>query len=172
MVVADPLEGYNPTHDLCSVIANTAVRCVARKSAATIRSYDYTLTGTADLRGSSASTVMRLPPDIHQRKLAAASGYHSLFAEVAAAVQREGNRAYEEEVLREITTPRDVHAPVEIPPFYETYGERQRAAGRYATVIRYAEHFLPMAQAIAESVASGRDVMRYRGRRYPAREQA
>jgi hypothetical protein len=153
-VVADPLEGYNPTHDLCRVIVNTAVNYVSRMSGKTIRNYEYALTGTADMRGSTASIVMRLPPEVRERKIAAAIGYCELFAEVAAAVEREGRRAYDEEVLLEVATNRCAEAPERIPPFYETYGEQQCAAGRYANVIRYAEHFLPMARAVAESIES------------------
>ena len=34
------------------------------------------------------------------------------------------------------------------PPYYETYGAQQVAAGRYAHVLRYASHFRPCAEAI------------------------
>jgi hypothetical protein len=153
-VVADPLEGYNPTHDLCRVIVNTAINHVSRTSGRTIRNYEYALTGTVDMRGSTESIVMRLPAQVRELKIAAASGYCELFAEVAAAVERDGRRAYDEEVLRQIAANRSGEALYRIPPFYETYGEQQCAAGRYANVIRYAEHFLPMARAVAESIES------------------
>ena len=38
------------------------------------------------------------------------------------------------------------------PPFYEVYGEKLVAAGRYRKVIRYEEHMRPLAQAIRERV--------------------
>lgn len=38
------------------------------------------------------------------------------------------------------------------PPFYELYGEKLVAAGRYETVIRFQEHMLPLAQAIRAKV--------------------
>lgn len=38
------------------------------------------------------------------------------------------------------------------PPFYEVYGEKLVAAGRYQKVIRYEEHMRPLAQAILEKV--------------------
>ena len=37
-------------------------------------------------------------------------------------------------------------------PFYELYGEKLVAAGRYEKVIRYREHMLPLAEAIRASV--------------------
>lgn len=42
------------------------------------------------------------------------------------------------------------------PPFYELYGEKLVAAGRYEKVIRYEEHMLPLAQAIREKVEQER----------------
>ena len=39
-------------------------------------------------------------------------------------------------------------APTSEPLFYELYGEKLVAAGRYEKVIRYREHMLPLAQAI------------------------
>ena len=38
------------------------------------------------------------------------------------------------------------------PPFYEQYGERQVAAGYYQQVLRYGDHFLPLAAALAAHV--------------------
>ena len=38
------------------------------------------------------------------------------------------------------------------PPFYEVYGEKLVAAGRYQKAIRYEEHMRPLAQAILEKV--------------------
>jgi hypothetical protein len=153
-VVADPLEGYNPTHDLCRVIVNTAISCVSRTSGWAIRNYEYALTGMSDMRGSAASIVRRLPAKVRERKIAAAIGYTELLAEVAAAVEREGRRAYDEEVLRKIAADSCDEAPHRTRPFYETYGEQQCAAGRYANVIRYAEHFLPIAWAVTQSIES------------------
>jgi hypothetical protein len=155
-VVADPLEGYNPAHDICRVVVNTAIRGVSRESGVIIRNYEYSLTGTVDIRGSSSAIALRVPAEVRARKIAAASGYPGLSAEVEAAVQREGGRVYDEEVLREVTARWPDDIPGRIPPFYETYGEQQCVAGRYATVIRYAEHFMPMARAIAAISARGK----------------
>ena len=38
------------------------------------------------------------------------------------------------------------------PPFYELYGERLVAAGRYQKVIRYREHVLPLAEAMRKKL--------------------
>jgi len=171
-VVADPLEGYNPAHDLCRVIVNTAVRCVSRQCGTSIGNYEYALTGTANIRGSRSALVLGVPEGIRERKIAAANSYPGLFTEVATAVEREGSRAYDEEVLRKISAKRPGDIPEELPPFYETYGERQCAAGRYAAVIRYAEHFMPMAQAVAESIDPGPELTRCVATGYAAQGKA
>jgi hypothetical protein len=152
MVVADPLEGYNPSHDLCRVLVDIAVRRVNRMHGRQLRSFDYALTGVTGVGAAESSITMRLRDDVRRRKYAVATAYSELFAEVEAAVHREGERAYDEEILREITSERPCFSPPELPPFYETYGERQCAAGRYSAVIRHAKHFLPMARAIARSI--------------------
>jgi hypothetical protein len=33
-------------------------------------------------------------------------------------------------------------------PFYETWGERRQAEGKYSSVIRYKEHILPIMAAV------------------------
>ena len=41
--------------------------------------------------------------------------------------------------------------PPEDPPFYERYGASQVAGGQYADVLRYREHFAPLAAAVWRS---------------------
>jgi len=40
------------------------------------------------------------------------------------------------------------------PPFYERHGEKRVATGRYAEVIRYEQHVLPLKRLLLEHVAS------------------
>ena len=167
-VIADPLEGYNPTHDLCRIIVNCAVNHVNREGGNAVRNYEYALSGASDMRGFPGSIVIRIPAQIRERKIAAATGYRELRGEVEAAVQREGMRAYDEEVLHEITATRLGNTPLAIPLFYETYGAQQCRAGRYTTVIRYAEHFVPIARAIAESIDSTAELAAVGGARLTA----
>jgi hypothetical protein len=149
-VVADPFEGYNPTHDLCRVLVNAAVQFTSGTHGGRLLNYDYALTEMSDFRACESLTAMRLSPQMRLRKRAAAAEYVELTGEVKSAVQREGALAYDQEVLREITADRLAIRSLERPPFYETYGEKQCAAGRYATVIRYSQHFVPIAKGIVE----------------------
>ena len=50
------------------------------------------------------------------------------------------------------TLPARTFEPLVKPrPYYETYGERQVAAGRYQQVLRLEEHVLPLARALADA---------------------
>jgi hypothetical protein len=152
-VVTDPFEGYNPTHDLCSVLSRVAVRCAMAASGRTIRIFDYALTGHTDLRGSESLIEIRLSAEMSKRKHEVAAEYVELMTEVESAVRKEGEGAYVEEIVRELAPGKIPANASSQPPFYERYGEQQRAAGRYATVIRYADHFLPIAEALSALAA-------------------
>jgi hypothetical protein len=52
------------------------------------------------------------------------------------------------ECLRPVDNYSGTHWTTEDRPFYELYGEKLVAAGRYEKAIRYEEHMLPLAQAI------------------------
>ena len=53
---------------------------------------------------------------------------------------------FRRECLRPVR--KDREAPVWVKPFYEIYGEKMVAAGRYQQVIRYHEHIRPVADAL------------------------
>jgi hypothetical protein len=56
--------------------------------------------------------------------------------------------AFRVECLRPALSRAGTHWTTDERPFYELYGEKLVAAGRYKKVIRYEEHMLPLAQAI------------------------
>jgi len=56
--------------------------------------------------------------------------------------------AFRVECLRPVDNHAGTHWVTGEPPFYELYGEKLVAAGRYEKVIRYEEHMLSLAQAI------------------------
>jgi hypothetical protein len=41
-------------------------------------------------------------------------------------------------------------------PYYEEYGEKRVAEGKYGEVIRYREHVLPLAEALRQTVGGRR----------------
>ena len=79
------------------------------------------------------------------RKLRRASEYAELREEVERALQANGAEAFRTECLRPAGP---ATSTLTVPPFYEEFGERQVASGRYAEVIRYQTHVLPLRQAL------------------------
>jgi hypothetical protein len=151
-VAADAIEGFNPSHDVCRLLTDAAVALARRRTGRAIASYDFLLEGRpdADLGNSSGFLRLELEAGALERKLAAARSYPEMAHEVERALERHGAAAFRVECLRAADPEVDVETLVEEPPYYEAYGERQVAAGRYSRVLRFREHFLPLARALRE----------------------
>jgi hypothetical protein len=150
VVAGDSIEGYNPTHDLCRVIIDCAVRLAACKTGRPVRNFTFPLTNQRLFEVNPAiEDVLRFPLDQHtfDRKLAAARRYSELNGDVEGALQDTGIESFQTEWLvpaKAIT----LTAPFKEPPFYEQYGEKQVSLGYYDRVLRYREHFLPLAESL------------------------
>ena len=70
--------------------------------------------------------------------------------EVERALALYGTEAFRVERLRRLGEP-PCTVPPEDPPFYERYGASQVAGGQYAELLRYREHFAPLAAAVWRS---------------------
>jgi hypothetical protein len=149
MVAADALEGYNPTHDLCRVLTDAAVTLAARPGGPAPTLYEFPLTGASGA-GPQVPGALRLTLDdaALARKLAAARAYPEMAEEVERALAGHGEEGFREECLRPVDPALTIEERAGSPPFYETYGERQVAAGHYSRVLRLHEHFLPAARAL------------------------
>ena len=173
-VAGDAEEGYNPSHDICRLLVNAAVRLVSRTTTARIANYDFTLVGPSchcpeHLRAGSLR--FDLDEAAFARKLSAAHNYPELRAEVEAALSGAGSAGSREhpdlarqtgqdfkgacandfrvEWLRPVVDEGEPSSRADRErPFYETYGERQVQAGHYKRVLRYREHVLPLAAAL------------------------
>lgn len=135
-VVTDAFEMYNPTHDLCSVVAGLAAERASAATRHSITVYEYAVT-QAPFRDEE--TVL-LDDAALERKLAAARRYDGLRSEVETLVERIGVDGLRRETFKPVTA--SARPKPASKPFYETYGEKQVAAGHYDTVIRYDPHFL------------------------------
>ena len=152
-VAGDAMEGYNPSHDICRVIANAAVKLASRASGHEIGNFDFLLAGRPDsCPGGSRDSAVCLHLDSQElnHKLAAARRYTELFTDVNEALGRWGEESFQTECLRPAGDGDE--QGLEVPPFYEGYGEKQVENGYYASVLRYREHFLPVAEAIRRHV--------------------
>ena len=149
LVVTDAAEGYNPTHDLCRVIADLAVEHASQTAKRTIPLYDYAVTERFETRGVVDDIVVKLDDEAFARKLAASYAYAELRSDVEEMIREHGPEQLKLEVLRPAGARK-----TDIKPFYETRGEQQVAAGRYPSVLRYREHFAPFVDALVSAVRS------------------
>ena len=150
LVAGDALEGYNPSHDVCRMLLDTAVSHAEARTGRAIANNAILLASAPD-SASAGGVVLVLDDAELERKRAAALAYEEMRSEVEPALARHGLEAYRREVLVPIR-PFD-WTPAEQPPFYERYGEGRVAAGRYRCVIRYREHLAPLGDALATAHA-------------------
>ena len=151
-LVGDGVEGYNPSHDLCQYLMRAAARLAAARTGRPTACYQYPVVGhPGDGREEppgDGTVQLTLDPPTVQRKLAAAASYPELKDEVEQALAKYGHAAFAVECLRRSDLRREEERLSREPPFYETHGERQVAAGYYASVIRYKQHFQPLVRAL------------------------
>lgn len=149
-VVADPLEGYNPVHDLCRMLADAALAHATRLSGRTILNFDYALMDGSPPELDAGSIKLTLDDALLDRKLKAAFAYHELADEISRSVGELGERGHANEWLRALPSAVLHSVPPQDPPAYESYGEQRCRDGHYFTVIRYRQHLLPVAAALSE----------------------
>ena len=166
MVVSDAIEGYNPIHDLCEVLVQTAVAIASNRKHRSIRHYTIPLMGdpreSAGHGDQAANLVIDLTPLQFIQKLESMRDYarsagQILQQEVKDAFHTYGEQAFAREYL--FAAPASGHEPQEPEsrftqgkPFYETYGEERVATGRYQSVIRFHEHILPLVNRLRVKV--------------------
>ena len=150
-VVGDGAEGYNPAHDVCRMVTNTAVRLAGGARGVSIAAYEFPLVGPPNhcpdhLRDEAIWVA--LDDAALARKLDAARAYAELAGEVESALDRFGVAPFRTECL----VPVDLSTPYSLDPaetpFYERYGEERVAAGVYDRVLRLQQHMLPLAEAL------------------------
>jgi hypothetical protein len=154
LVVADAVEGYNPAHDLASVVAAAAVGRVARRGGRAPARFEYPVVGSPPDPAARPDAVrVDLAPETLRRKIEAALSYGELRAEVADALSGTEASLAGVEWLVPVDVASEPGAPPEDPPFYERHGERRVREGRYADVLRYRRHLRPFARALVERAA-------------------
>jgi hypothetical protein len=151
-VAGDATEGYNPTHDVCRLLIDRAVRVAFGARALT--NFEFPLMnarGPLDAHAQAVHVDLS-PPELALkvdacRSYAAAAG-GTLLAEVATMLGEQDESTLSREYLTPVAAGSAVNYAAGYQPFYERYGEQQVAAGRYRVVIRYGEHILPIARAL------------------------
>jgi hypothetical protein len=136
LVVADPVEGYNPLHDLCSAIADRVAALVGGSRAS------YPLTQPAK---GGAVTVLDTAAQANKR--AALDDYTPLQHEIREMLRVDPDALAVEQI---VTADYDWPETPDRQPGYETFGSDRTAEGVYRQTITYREHVRPMAIKLRE----------------------
>ena len=139
LVVADPVEGYNPMHDLAAAVADRVALLVGGRRAT------YPL-----MQPQPGPGGLALDRAAQQRKLAAIAAYAPLAQEAAALLRADPAALAQEKV---VPHRHDWPAQPARRPEYESIGAGRSAAGVYARTITYAEHVRPMALRLRAPLA-------------------
>jgi hypothetical protein len=148
-VVTDAVEWYNPTHDLCAVMASLAAERAALLGGRTIALCEYAVTENP----RDGGVLFELDDEALARKLAATRSCAPLAREVESLIARIGLDALRREVLHPVDAALESLQPPS-KPFYETHGERRVASGQYHSVIRWETHVRPFVERLAADVRS------------------
>jgi hypothetical protein len=150
-LAGDAIEGYNPAHDVCRLVIDAAVRKACRMNHS-VENYEIVVAGRMADEGLAARPgVISIVAGEQQNaeKLRAARDYSELEADVNRILAHEGIASLKSEYLSPVNSDSNGRW-LEQPPYYEAYGEKQVAAGRYEEVIRYRDHVLMIGDALAE----------------------
>ena len=153
IVVGDAIEGYNPTHDLCRILVNRAVRLAS--SARPVTTYAFDLTGPPGPPAEGPAVTVTLSPDDLAVKIATCRAYGhevggTLVTEIDSLLQQHG------EVLFGTRTrsPR-MHGAMPLLPPDSGLTTKPTVSGRWRRgttelVIRYDEHLRPLIHALQQ----------------------
>jgi hypothetical protein len=151
LVAGDAVEGFNPSHDVCRYVINTAVRLASTISGRTIACYAFSLDAAPDFCPDGLhSCALRLHLDDRTlgQKLQAARAYAELRPEVESTLRRLGIEPFRTECM----WPVDLDDPYGWDPgripFYESYGAQRVASGAYHHVVTFRDHVRPLADAL------------------------
>jgi hypothetical protein len=163
-VACDASEGYCPTHDLCREMALAAAELVFRQTGRSIRRFEFPLTELKIETEESlrpGSLHIRLDDGALEEKIAAARSYAELRNEVDQALDLKGAEYFRDEWL--LAGGDWVECLRGYKPQYEDFGRRRVEQGKYAEVLRFNDHLLPIFTALRAHAETGEAVVAARG---------
>jgi len=148
IVVSDAVEGYNPVHDLCRIIAGAAIVM----SGADVKHYEYAVVGHPS--ESAEGFRIELDDAAHAAKMEQVRRSAPQLSDAAELLVRYGADAYRREVFSPVADWRALgpHKPLDEPPLYERLGAERVAAHRYDQVIRRDRHLVPLRDAVCAAL--------------------
>ena len=147
-VAGDAMEGFNPAHDLCRALIDSAVAIVGMRTGRFLQNYEFAVHGDPVADPADALIRLKLDERALERKIDAAMAYREVIGEVHDALDRFGRQAFAVECLRSSSASAMLEQFESTPPAYESIGERRVSEGRYREVVRYREHVLPVISAL------------------------
>jgi len=151
-VVGDAAEGWNPIHDAFRLTVNAAIALAARERTRPLELFEFALFGPPH-PGDAPALAFPLDAEDRAAKRAAALAYTELDREVRFSIERYGETSYTTEWLRRSDARPGEYDLRDDAPVYERYGEFLARSGQVERPIRYREHLLPVADALAAAGA-------------------
>jgi hypothetical protein len=143
VLVCDPLEFYNPMHDLANALGHAAARAAEAKLRRRVDILSYPITRPHP--GSEAVTVPLSSKALEQKRTAAKQ-YAPLAAEVDALDHVLGSAAETLFLDEAFAWPEASPEPVG----YELTGRSRIQSGRYSDLITYVDHVAPIARSLLQ----------------------
>lgn len=145
LIVSDAVDGYNPMHDLCEVVAASAASALRRQG----RNVTH-LVARAVSGGDNGDVVaeIRLDDEAQARKQAAIDAYTPLAEEVCRLLDEEPGALASEQLRRPV-----FEWPARWSPSWESVGASRVATNKYTQRIEYARHIRPLALALLSKAA-------------------
>jgi hypothetical protein len=147
-VAVDAAEGYNPVHDICRILAESAAGLLRANAPAL---FEFDLLGHPDGRGDGIR--LQLDDAAFARKIAAVKQYDALAAEAQAAFDAYGVESFRTEFIR--YAPATNLAPASEIPYYERVGDERVREGRYSQTLRYSAHVRPLMSVLLSLCPAG-----------------
>ena len=154
LVVADAAEGFNPVHDLCQVIAGAAISLASQDRVAAVHCEYPIHDGPMAYDGTAGVMRHDLDDAALAMKLADARDYAEVIPDVQSMIEEFGEAAFRRETFRRTEDWTAWPWPPGERTLYEQIGEERVASGRYAHVLRHAEHMLPLVEHLRARVRS------------------
>lgn len=147
-VVTDAMEGFNPVHDLCRMLAGAACEL-----AGVTTRYEYPVDlGPRGYDQRPEALLTDLDDAVWRRKVALGREMSSVIPDILDMLEKWGEEPFRREAFLPIGDWTAAGWPEGTLPLYEQIGQERVAAGRYSSVIRYRDHLLPVLHAVRNTI--------------------
>jgi hypothetical protein len=155
-VVGDAGEGEIMAHDLLREVRRVAVRIAEAELGWNIDHLEIAIEGgpaSFPNQVQGQQIIHRLNEDQWKEKIAIAKRYRELRPFVDAALNRHGQKAFQQELFFPCTQQSLI--PRNIQPAYEDHGEKMVSQMKYNEVIRFHDHLTPIIQHLYRLLPAG-----------------